>query len=616
MGRRLAIPISVAIALGIGLATLRGGKSSSGVPFSFALTDGTGMTTPCSGTPMTLTTSTGVTSVTFTRSTSAYCTKGNEVDHIQPGDLVLIGPNLPRVMPGGDGTGPLGPSIWDTRANAVWPSQQFDAPQWLRSSNGVALPVITANAAISPDGTRDADQIDFPATSTVGGTYSFVYQQTCSLDFNMRGLYVELNAAPGTTTGALEIANGSFSTFSKYTCSNISSDYYTRCIEADDAGVDIGTNFVFGSLVDHPAQSFFVWQADCIQNSNQASAPMPPPILTVDAGATEPPEFAEAVLFTPMTSDLRLQFQFASEDGLGAESGAIASLNNHNGVAWFLARRNADKLQCEANNGDGLTVLPSSASLTQAAALSCLYDGNQTMSSCVGASCTTVTPDAGVAQETLLTIGSNWDGFAYSGFANGVIKGLTGGGSSRKTIALFGDSIVEADTAGVGQMPQGIIHRQLGNAVAIQNFGHSGDIAAQCRTRWEGQIGFVKDAGTGSRTYWMLQCGTNGLSDAGGTLADLTAMVAEGVDAGINVLWSTITPSNNSTVAIPAFNVMIKAVASDAGVPVANTFSALESPPGSGDLNPAYDIGDNVHLNDAGTYVQTEVWISAGGWAR
>jgi hypothetical protein len=94
-------------------------------------------------------------------------------------------------------------------------------------------------------------------------------------------------------------------------------------------------------------------------------------------------------------------------------------------------------------------------------------------------------------------------------------------------------------------------------------------------------------------------------------------MLASGQDAGVNVLASTLIPdcaaAPDSVTFVAAVNSGLTTWTAANGIPLANTFGALEEPGNPGCLNPIYSI-DGVHPNDAGTVVETFVWMGKGQW--
>lgn len=291
----LVFALSCSAALGAGRSTDRacevmsrrsdrGSVACGGLAlFEFAPASGVGMGAACA-----CSTPTGAKgeALTFSRASTGYCTKSNELTGIQNGDLVECASGQPRVMPGGDGTGGVGLSIWEARTNTAIRSQEFDNAVWVPSqSGGPALPVVTANAATAPDGTLTAEQLDLPAVSgatqysiLIGGT------QCPASAAASAGLYAKLKTG---TTGTIEI----YTAAPHFVC-NINSTTWTRCRNE---------NFTAGSVMyigyggsgtspGGPAESVYIWQADC-----QAGTTLSPPIKTAGTSATRVAESATVV---------------------------------------------------------------------------------------------------------------------------------------------------------------------------------------------------------------------------------------------------------------------------------------------------------------------------------
>lgn len=140
--------------------------------FEFAPADGTGMGAACACVNPT---GTRGETMTFTRASTAMCTKGNWTSGIVNGDLVSCANDQIRVMPGGDGTGALGVLSEITRTNLALRSQEIDNAAWTKGNNaGAAVPTVWANDAGAPDNTATADAVHFDATT--GAQQSIVYQ--------------------------------------------------------------------------------------------------------------------------------------------------------------------------------------------------------------------------------------------------------------------------------------------------------------------------------------------------------------------------------------------------------------------------------------------------------
>ncbi len=58
--------------------------------------------------------------------------------------------------------------------NTLVRNSEFNNPAWTLSSSGAALPVVTADYAMAPDGTKTAERVQIPATAA--GQFSFLFQ--------------------------------------------------------------------------------------------------------------------------------------------------------------------------------------------------------------------------------------------------------------------------------------------------------------------------------------------------------------------------------------------------------------------------------------------------------
>ncbi len=72
--------------------------------------------------------------------------------------------------------------IEKVRTNLLLHSQAFDNAGWVKVTGGTATaPVVTANAAVAPDGTTTADRIQFSVTGTTGSDFSIIRQGVAGL---------------------------------------------------------------------------------------------------------------------------------------------------------------------------------------------------------------------------------------------------------------------------------------------------------------------------------------------------------------------------------------------------------------------------------------------------
>lgn len=123
---------------------------------------------------------------------------------------------------------PKGLLVEEQRTNLLLRSEEFDNASWVKSATGTATaPVVTANAAISPDGTMDADLVVFDRGAGTGSDRSEL-KQTPSLSAGTYTQSVWLKAATPSDVGKqLALRNVAAATFSVVT---LTADWvrYTR----------------------------------------------------------------------------------------------------------------------------------------------------------------------------------------------------------------------------------------------------------------------------------------------------------------------------------------------------------------------------------------------------
>lgn len=264
--------------------------------FEFAPASGAGMGAACA-----CTTPTGAKGevMTFTRASTGWCTKGNETTGIANGDLVECASGQPRVMPGGDGTGGLGLSVWEARTNYALRSQEIDNAVWTKSAFGPAAPTVTANYADGPCGTPSAscgaaERVEIPATAAAEYSYVNTTGATSNIQYSAC-LYVKGNGTSGTTDFALYdgltwVGNVQDLAFNA-----------TTWVRATKENVLIGSfvsaQIAFGNLstmnggVARSAVDILVWQGDL-----QPGGTCGPPITTAGTAATRVAELADVAL--------------------------------------------------------------------------------------------------------------------------------------------------------------------------------------------------------------------------------------------------------------------------------------------------------------------------------
>jgi len=83
--------------------------------------------------------------------------------------------NVPRLTYQNGGGGCPSLLLEKQSTNLITYSEQFDNASWNKITSGSAsLPVVTANYAISPDGTQNADRVQFSRTGTTDASFSLV----------------------------------------------------------------------------------------------------------------------------------------------------------------------------------------------------------------------------------------------------------------------------------------------------------------------------------------------------------------------------------------------------------------------------------------------------------
>ncbi len=255
--------------------------------FEFAPADGAGMGSACA-----CTTPTGAKgeALTFTRASTGYCTKGNETSGIVNGDLVECSTNQPRIEPGGDGTGGLGIASWKTQTNSFLRSQQFDNAAWSTvGANGAAAPTVTADYAISPDGTQNAERVQFPSTIGLATGVTLIYQPGCLQTVCSAAVYLKGTSGSGHVSMLVkDVAPYTFveCAFNATTWTRCKSENYSGAAGAGNVYWGADPNAVGGTQ--YPAIDVLMWQAD-----SQSDMSVGPPIKTTTTSATRSPEVAE-----------------------------------------------------------------------------------------------------------------------------------------------------------------------------------------------------------------------------------------------------------------------------------------------------------------------------------
>lgn len=256
--------------------------------FEFAPASGAGMGSACA-----CTTPTGAKgeAMTFTRASSGTCMKGSETTGIQNGDMVTCATNQPRVMPGGDGSGGLGLSIWEARTNNALRSEEFDNAIWEDWSGGGQAVTRTPNAAIGPDGTLTADQLGFKSTGAL--QRSALFQTINTTGAVSAGVFLK----SVTTAGVLRLAVYTGTIYACTTCAHVPTSWSWCRLENVTSAGGLST-VAFGNLSDvcsgggaETAQDVYAAGAD-----HQNGLILGPHITTAGTPVTRAEEFADLAL--------------------------------------------------------------------------------------------------------------------------------------------------------------------------------------------------------------------------------------------------------------------------------------------------------------------------------
>ena len=89
--------------------------------------------------------------------------------------------NVPRLTYQNGGGGCPSLLLEKQSTNLITYSEQLDNASWSKIDNGAATtPVVTANYTTSPDGTQNADRVQFARTGTADSVYSLLISNTCN----------------------------------------------------------------------------------------------------------------------------------------------------------------------------------------------------------------------------------------------------------------------------------------------------------------------------------------------------------------------------------------------------------------------------------------------------
>jgi lysophospholipase L1-like esterase len=177
-------------------------------------------------------------------------------------------------------------------------------------------------------------------------------------------------------------------------------------------------------------------------------------------------------------------------------------------------------------------------------------------------------------------------------------------------VYCMGDSLTEAGVYETELMAL------LGSGWSTINLGRSGDSTSDMLARFQADV-----IDRGDADYVLIWGGVVDLifSNAEDTETNLQAMYTMAHNAGIKVVAINIIPLNDISAPKKLKLLAINSWFQDSAINVdyvADAYTAIEDPHNPGNILPAYDSGDHVHLSNAGYAVVAETIYNAVTWTR
>ena len=591
-----------------------GGKTVTPPVFAFAPADGAGVgTAPCAC-PSSITGSKGE-AIAFTRASSTSCLKGPQWSNIQNGDMVKCAANQPVLMPGGDGTGPLGLYVGPAETNRARYSEQLDnGAAWaaLGAGDGAA-PTITADATTAPDGTLTAERLQLAATTQGGAGISIDYQQIpAGAPGTFAGIYVKGRTGSGTTG----LVTNDGVAWHCDPCSYTSTGW-TLCKRENNGFVlyaGIG-NFSAACAQDFASQDIYAWGLMFGSLNNFFSTYIGP---TTTADVSRSADKASASVAMQWE-----QRQF-NADVAGGTQPLNYILNWWTDVSTLQASvpsgTTTNKLDYQVWIAGVDTKVTSTASLvpyvTNTTSAKYLHpELTGTQSACVGGVCTATNVEmnfgcSGSWQTTcaggasIITRTLYLGGQAGAGFeANAVIKNVQVFDTpAPKATALMSDSISQNDSFYAVYATDA--------KVVVDDYGHSGDNFNACAAQWANRGTYNPKAARDTRL--IMECGVNDIGPGAKTgtqeYNDQVAWVQARLAEGYPVLWSNITPYGGNGVgyANEAERVTFNSLwatfcaSAPAGLACLDSDALCRDPADHTKLSGTCNSGDWLHISSAG----------------
>lgn len=529
-----------------------GGSAAPSTPpaFVFAPASGLGMGTACSGTNPT--TADGGTLTFLARASGRTCMKTGEYVGIGNGDLVKLAANQYAVQPGGDGSGPLGLSVWQEGYNLSTGSENLDS-DWTAFGSGAPAPSVTANAAVAPDGTNTAERVQLAACG--GSARSFVYNTCALLDGGSSitrsvSCFVKGRLDGGTTE--MLWGGGPGGWFVGPCTYNTST--WTRCRMG--GANPLGASLVaFGNFLDYPGSTFdqdiYVWGCQC-EDGNLVS-----PYIPTASGATGKRGGEQVTASVTMGAAVSLAATAVSPRSFSDDVRAVSvatSASNETTLGILGAKE-----ICDFNISGAHTSLIGRDSFVDPApesATACTY-GASSSRACTGTACIPTSGALSLATgAATIYIGGWQDGGAANGTVKSVCFDSTATGcqpagtsdvtcpavvDNAHTLVLVGDSIMEGFASAVPVNTEVSDYICASGRTSV-SYAVTGSTIADCKNQFDAG----RQAYPGARAL-VSNCGINDLNAGvpGHTaFTSYRPLLDIARDAGYPLVLGTLTPCN------------------------------------------------------------------------
>lgn len=278
-----------------------------------------------------------------TRAGVMYCCEGSS--------CALLPPN--RACPRSGGLEAMSSAV-----NSALRFNEFNNAVWVPTHSVSGLPVVTADIAIAPDGTKTADRIVFPAVN--GATDYSIVRQTLASGAYTENLWMQSCAGSGAQN--VYLANGGQVSNPSTLCATTETTWTNCSVTAPDSPTDyfdIGTNRNMTGQIATAAQCVYVWGAQA--NTGGYAAP-PCPTTTAAAGC-DPPQTTLTKTF-PSTSSgwsyaVTVRPRYNANAGAWGGGGGVYQDGNNRTQAYLLLN---NTVACShLSTGAGVTAQSTSA---------------------------------------------------------------------------------------------------------------------------------------------------------------------------------------------------------------------------------------------------------------